>query len=250
MTENPIVILPLLFIVAALYSSVGHGGASGYLAVFSLLGYAVGAVVPVVLVMNIIVAAISFLHFRRPGNFQAALLAPFIVSSIPAAYLGGLWRLSSDLFPFVLGVALLAASIRLFGYTPKPRNEKITPGVLWKIGLPIGLILGLVSGMIGIGGGVFLSPVVIFLGLADTKGAAAMSSAFIVLNSISGLIATIGHPITLGAGFFTGCLAAGVLGALLGSNWGALRIHARKLQYVLATILVVASVKLILSFLK
>jgi hypothetical protein len=245
MTDQLVFLLPLLLIVAILYSSVGHGGASGYLAVFSLMGFAPAPLVPIVLTMNILVASISFLHFRKPGKFSFRMLLPFIITSIPAAYLGGLWRLSSDLFPFVLGIALLAASLRLFGFQPKPRAEKLDTASLWKIALPIGLILGLVSGMIGIGGGVFLSPILIFLGLTDTKGSAAMSSAFIVLNSISGLIAGAGHPIAVAPVFFISCVAAGFAGALIGANWGALRMQARKLQYVLATVLVLASVKLI-----
>ena len=247
MNDQLIALIPLFLIVAILYSSVGHGGASGYLAVFSLMGFAPAPLVPIVLTMNIIVASISFLHFRKPGKFSFRMLLPFIITSIPAAYLGGLWRLSSTLFPFILGIALLAASIRLFGFQPKPRAEKLDTTALWKIALPIGFILGLISGMIGIGGGVFLSPILIFLGLTDTKGSAAMSSAFIVLNSVSGLIANSGHPINLDPVFFASCVAAGLAGALIGSNWGALRLQARKLQYVLATVLVLASVKLISS---
>jgi hypothetical protein len=93
MSENLLMAVPLLFIVAALYSSVGHGGASGYLAVFSLIGVTMAPLVPVVLSLNILVASISFLHFRKPGNFSFARLLPFIITSIPAAYVGGMWKL-------------------------------------------------------------------------------------------------------------------------------------------------------------
>lgn len=244
MSENLLMAVPLLFIVAALYSSVGHGGASGYLAVFSLIGVTMAPLVPVVLSLNILVASISFLHFRKPGNFSFARLLPFIITSIPAAYVGGMWKLSGTAFSVVLGVALLSAGLRMFVVSPKLRSIPLEGWPLWRVALPIGLVLGLVSGMIGIGGGVFLSPIIIFLGLTDTKGSAAMSSAFIVLNSISGLVAKAPH-IAIDPMIFGAFLLAGVCGALLGSNWGAFKSQARNLRFALGCVLIFASVKLL-----
>ena len=239
-------VVPLIFIVAILYSSVGHGGASGYLAVLSLIDIATAPLVPLILVLNVLVASISFLNFRKPGDFKLSRLLPFILTSIPAAYLGGMWKVTDAVFSLILGLALLAAGLRLIGVQPKSRKERLEGIALWKIALPIGLVLGLVSGMIGIGGGVFLSPILIFLGLTDTRGSAAMSSAFIVLNSLSGLLGHIDH-ITLSGPVFLSILGAGLAGALIGSNWGAFKLQARKLQYVLAVVLLFASVKLLIS---
>jgi uncharacterized membrane protein YfcA len=239
-----LIALPLLFIVAALYSSVGHGGASGYWAVFGFLGLATAPLVPVVLVMNILVASISFVHFRKVGQFQFRRFLPFVVSSIPAAYLGGMWKVSDAVFPLLLGIALLCAGLRIIGVRPKPRERKLEGKQLWLFALPIGFVLGLISGMIGIGGGVFLSPILIYLGLTDTKGSAAMASAFIVVNSISGLIGRAPH-VSLAAAPFVLIVIAGISGGFVGANWGALRAKSRKLQYVLGTVLVLASIKML-----
>jgi uncharacterized membrane protein YfcA len=239
-----LVALPLLFIVAALYSSVGHGGASGYWAVFGLLGLATAPLVPVVLVMNILVASISFIHFRKVGQFQFRRFLPFVVSSIPAAFLGGVWKVSDTIFPLLLGIALLCAGLRIIGVQPKPSERELSGKHLWLFALPIGFVLGLVSGMIGIGGGVFLSPILIYLGLTDTKGSAAMSSAFIVVNSISGLAGQAPH-VTLAPAIFVLLVAVGIGGGFVGANWGALRAKTRRLQYVLGTVLVLASMKLL-----
>ena len=284
-SDQLLLLLPLIFLVAALYSSVGHGGASGYLAVISLLGFAAKSFVPIVLTLNVLVASISFLHYRRPGAFKFGRLLPFVVTSIPASYFGGMWKVSDASFGIILGIALLAAAVRLIlgsgfrGITKdhdRDELQRITPirnsqfgqpwlpvirNSPWAIGLPTGLILGFVSGMIGIGGGVFLSPVLLFLGITDIKGSAAMASAFIVLNSLAGLV---GHASIVGdARSFSmlqalsmvlpcwhssvALIAAGITGAIVGSRWGASRTEPRTLQYALASVLAAASVKLVLS---
>ena len=237
-------VLPLLFVVAALYSSVGHGGASGYLAVLSFLGIAIPPLVPVVLMMNIIVASISFLHFRKPGDFSIRTLLPFVVTSIPAAYVGGMHKVSDIAFAVILGLALLAAGIRLLGFQATAGRRSFDPKMLWLVGLPVGAVLGLVSGMIGIGGGVFLSPILIFSGLTDTKGSAALSSAFIVINSLSGLAGASSH-FDVSYSVALPMVAAGAVGALVGANWGAMRAQAARLQAVLGCVLILASVKLL-----
>lgn len=266
-TDQLLLLLPLIFIVATLYSSVGHGGASGYLAVISLMGFATKSFVPIVLTLNVLVAGIAFINYRKPGAFEFRKLLPFVITSIPAAYLGGMLKVSDATFEIILGLALLAAALRLLlgtrsgvstskqytlpsvGAGPIPYTQNS-----WLIALPIGLVLGLVSGMIGIGGGVFLSPILLFLGITDIKGSAAMASAFIVLNSLAGLaghaqsiLSPPVHGEGLGEGLFLYCLLAGFIGALLGSYWGARKTQPRTLQYVLASVLVFASVKLLLS---
>ena len=261
-TDQLFLLLPLILIVATLYSSVGHGGASGYLAVISLMGFATKSFVPIVLVLNVLVASISFLNYRRPGKFSFRRLLPFVVTSIPASYLGGMVKVSDITFQLILGVALLAVAWRLVLRTGTgdripgsgkltldnvPRTSDPDTRNLWAIGIPVGLVLGFVSGMIGIGGGVFLSPILLFLGITNIKGSAAMASTFIVLNSLAGLAGHLGtlstiynpNPVTPLA-----FISAGLIGALVGSRWGATRKQPRTLQLVLASVLAFASVKL------
>lgn len=243
--QIPWEIFPFFFFVAFLYSSVGHGGASGYLALFALFGIASPAIAPIVLALNIIVASTSCYNYYRSGFFSARLLLPFVISSIPAAFLGGFVPISQTLFSFILGVALLLAAARiLFPGKTEAGTVKLDNQQLWKLGIPIGAVLGCVSGMIGIGGGVFLSPLLLILGWADMKRTAATSSAFIVLNSISGLA---GHAARgnvdvdnlLPLAFAVAC------GGFLGSRLGAFQFPVRLLQGLLALVLLMAGTKLV-----
>ncbi len=239
----PIHIYPLLFIVACLYSSVGHGGASGYLALFAIFGIVSSALAPIALVLNIIVASTSFLIYHHSGYFTLRLLLPFIVSSIPAAFLGGWITITDEVFGFLLGSILLLTGLRLLFSPVVEKKVQVTGRTIWFLGVPIGLVLGGVAGMIGIGGGVFLSPIILLLGWADVKRTAAVSAAFIVLNSISGLT---GH-IVRGNLIFEPILPIGgivIAGALIGSYLGAKSIPQRYLQLALGIVLVVASLKL------
>ena len=240
------ILIPLFFLVAALYSSVGHGGASGYLALFALSGMAAPSVVPVALVLNITVAAISFFNYWRGGHFSLPLLLPFVVTSMPAAYLGGLMAVGDEAFRLVLGVALLLVAARLLFIRELPqRSGSMSRTQQWALASSIGLVLGLLSGMVGIGGGVFLSPVILFLGWADIKGTAAVSSAFIVLNSVSGLLGHIARGTNIELPIVI-LVAAVVLGGFFGSRLGAQRLSTRHLQLALGLVLVVAGGKLIL----
>ena len=187
---------PLFFIVAMLYASVGHGGASGYLALFVLFGIAQSGVVPIALMLNTLVAGLGWIVYMRRGFFSASLLLPFVIGSIPAAFVGGRIQLSSTAFSLVLGATLVLAALRmLFLREVQPvSNVAVTrQRQVWSVVL--GIILGLLAGMVGIGGGVFLSPILLFLKWADAKQTAAVSSAFIVLSvlivsvSVSGTLA-------------------------------------------------------------
>ncbi len=252
--EQLLLLLPPIFLVAALYSSVGHGGASGYLAVISLMGFTTKQFVPIILTLNVLVATISFLSYRIPGDFSFRKLLPFVVTSIPASFIGGMMKVSDATFQFILGLALIAAAIRLLmpKHAARPNKDlRRFPNVsIWAIGIPIGLVLGLVSGMIGIGGGVFLSPILLFLGITDIKGSAAMASSFIVLNSLAGLAGHVQQitnlPHTLLAELLS-FLIVGLAGAVLGSRWGAIKSKPHVLQYVLAGVLMLASLRLVSS---
>lgn len=246
--------IPLFFLVALLYASVGHGGASGYLALFALFGIASPSIAPMALALNIVVATTSWVCFRQSGYFSAKLLLPFILTSIPAALLGGLITIPKAWFSLLLGLALLLAALRIIflrdiNTTDDRKSRDVVIREMWRWGLPIGAVLGLISGMIGIGGGVFLSPLLLLLRWSDAKQTAAVSSAFIVLNSMSGLS---GHIIR-GNVDWSGTLPLAVVviaGGLLGAQLGALKIRPRMLQGVLAIVLVTAGLKLLSQFIR
>lgn len=245
-------ILPLFVVVAALYASVGHGGASGYIALFALSGAAGALIVPSALMLNVLVASIGFWQFRRVGHFRPSLLLPFAVASIPAAYVGGSLAVGRETIAVLLGIALLLSAWRIF--VVRRKDVGVQPprgGRLWLVAFPSGAALGLLSGLIGIGGGVFLSPLLLIARWADTRQTAAISSAFIVLNSLSGLagqaqgggVARIADT-AVGLSPFA---VAVLLGGVLGARAGARILPVRGVRVVLATVLVLAGGKLIAS---
>lgn len=240
---------PLFFAVAFLYSSVGHGGASGYLALFALLGATTAAIVPVALVLNVAVAGIGFINYWRAGHFSPHLLLPFIIGSVPAAYIGGLIHLPTAAFTAMLGSALLAASLRmLFLKEVKAADANENRQRYWLLRFFIGAVLGLLSGMVGVGGGIFLSPILLFLRWADARKTAAVSSAFIVLNSLGGLAGHVMRDnVTLAPLATLGAVA--LCGGLLGSFVGARRARPRVLQVLLGIVLLIAGGKLLLPLL-
>ncbi|MBU1421629.1 MAG: sulfite exporter TauE/SafE family protein [Bacteroidetes bacterium] len=239
-------VLPLFLIIAFLYSSVGHGGASGYLALFALLGVARSEIAPVVLVLNIIVAVGGFINYYRAKHFNYKLLLPFIIGSIPGAFFGGLIKVPQDVFIIILGGVLLLASFRLLLVKNQleSRWEKVRDRI-FLIGIPVGFLLGILAGITGIGGGIFLSPLLLLMGWADVKKTAAVSSAFIVLNSLSGLFAkvlsyTIHWDIILILGIVV------VAGGQIGSRLGAYKFNPTVLQRLLGAVLLIAGLKMII----
>ena len=239
-------LLPLFFVGALLYSSVGHGGATVYLAILTLCGFPVGPLVTTVLVLNILAAGIAFVNFERAGHLRWRLLVPFVVTSVPMAYLGGLMAMSGRTQQLILGAALLAGGLRLL-LVPKPSVARIPQtGWIFLIGpLLLGAVLGFLAGTTGIGGGIFLSPILLLLGWATVKEAGSVASAFIVLNSASALAAKLPRtPLDLDALF--PLAAAVVAGALVGSFVGARRLPPRVLQALLGVVLLVAAGKALL----
>lgn len=235
----------LIFLVAALYSSVGHGGASGYLAVLSFFLFAPKEMATAALVLNTLVAGTSALTYRRAGHFSFRLLWPFAVSSVPAALAGGLARISPQSYAFLLAAALFVAAMRM-ALVVGPRGQAMgSKAPSLTVALPTGGAIGLLSGIVGIGGGIFLSPLMLLLRWADAKQTAAVSAVFIVINSLSGLIGR-----ALGGNFQIGSLALLVpfafAGGLVGSYFGAWRFSGIVLRRLLAVALVVAGVKLVL----
>jgi uncharacterized membrane protein YfcA len=240
-------LLPLFFAASMLYASVGHGGASAYLAILVLAGFSREAIAPTVLVLNILVALLGNVNYYRAGHFEIRLLLPFILTSVPAAFLGGSMQVSEKTFSAILGLTLLAAALRFIVFTkPIAGRQNLTPGIIFAIGLPVGALLGFLAGLIGIGGGIFLSPLLLLMKWADAKKTAAVSAGFIVLNSISGLAAHLFRG-TLNWSQIGILALAVLLGGGVGSYTGAFRLLPVTLQRLLGIVLLAASAKLLID---
>ena len=239
---EPALILLAIFIVAVLYSSVGHGGASGYLAVMALFAVPQATTRPSALLLNVFVAGVGSIQFYRAGFFSWRTFLPFAITSIPFAYIGGTITLPTTTYKIVLGVVLIIAAIRL-AWNWKSDAETRQPNI-W-IALVIGAIIGLLSGLVGVGGGIFLTPILLLMNWAETKRAAGVSAMFILVNSISGLAGNFSQLISLPANVWF-WVAAAVAGGLIGSTLGAKRFDSLTLRRLLAIVLLFAGVKLIL----
>jgi uncharacterized membrane protein YfcA len=236
-------VLLCIFVGAALYTSVGHGGATVYTAILTLFGFAIAPLVTLVLVMNIVAAAIAWVMFRQAGFLRWRLLLPFLVTSVPFAYLGGLLPLTGRTQTIVLGLALLAGAIRLLVFAKPPSLSVRAEGALYyAIAATLGALLGFIAGATGIGGGIFLSPILVALGWANVKEAASVASAFIVLNSIAGLTARLPRT-PIDPQYMAPFVAVVVVGALLGSFMGARRLPLRAVQISLGLVLLIASAR-------
>lgn len=243
MEAIPLVIILAIFVVAILYSSVGHGGASGYLAVMAFLAVAPEVTRPTALVLNLFVASIATVQFWRAGHFSWKLFWPFAVTSIPFAFIGGMIKLPTNVYKIVLGLVLLFAAFRLAWKFASDDDETREPK-LWMC-LIIGAAIGLLSGLVGVGGGIFLTPVLLLMHWSETKTAAGNSALFIFVNSAAGLAGNNAQVSILPSAAWFWIVAA-VLGGLIGSLLGATKFDSLTLRRVLAAVLLFASVKLIL----
>jgi uncharacterized protein len=234
-------IIPALFIVAFFYSSVGHGGASGYLAVMALAGIDPFIMKSSALILNIFVAGIAFLLFYRAGHFNGKILWQFSVTSIPAAYIGAQIPINPSAYKIILGICLLIAVGRMLLKQGNPENKR--KSLKWPVALSIGAVIGLISGMIGIGGGIILSPLLILFGWASIKEAAGISAAFIFVNSVSGLFGLVQKGFVSDAVMVIWILVA-IAGGTAGSYLGSNRVPSAGLKYVLVNVLCLAALKL------
>jgi len=230
-----------LYLVGFLYASVGHGGASGYIAVLSIFSIPVTTYKPLILILNILVAGMGFFQFRKAGYFRWKLCRIFLITSVPAAFIGSKYSLEGNIYHYLLGLALILPIVKLVGINPKEsettKTVKVLPALL------IGTLLGGLSGMLNIGGGIFLSPVLILLGWANVKEAAAASALFIVLNSFSGLLGSSAALLITPSAINWFIMAAA--GGITGAYWGASRFQHVTVRYLLSAVLAIASVKLL-----
>lgn len=237
----------LIFIAAVLYSSVGHGGASGYLAAMTLVGVALEVMRPAALMMNILVASIAAISFYRAGCFAWSMFWPFAIGSIPFAFIGGTIHLPAHVYRPLLGVVLLAAAARMVVRVGSQRDsDDDSRPPRTPIAITAGAGIGLLSGLTGTGGGIFLSPLMLVLRWAPVRQVAGVSATFILVNSIAGLAGNINSVRLLPAAAI-GWAAAAVAGGAIGSWLGSRKLAPRSLRVILAVVLVVAAAKLIFA---
>lgn len=243
--DSTVVLAATFFVAAILYASVGHAGASGYLAAMGLLGVAPETMRPTALALNILVGSIVTVRFHVAGQVHWRSVLPFVIGSIPMAFVGGGLVLPAGLYKPLAGIVLLVAAGRLAmtagragtSAEPAPRVPAL-PGVV------VGGSIGFLSGLVGTGGGIFLTPVILFAGWSGARSAAGISAAFILANSISGLLGNVAAVQALPPALPI-WLAAVAIGGLIGAELGARRLGTVGLRRALAAVLLVAGLKLI-----
>jgi uncharacterized membrane protein YfcA len=241
--SETLIIAILFFVGAALYASVGHGGASSYLAVMGLFSLAPDVMKPTALALNILVASVATFKFYRAGLFSWRLLWPFAVASIPAAFVGGAVMLPARSYKIVVGVVLLYAAVWMFRSAMRPISKETHSPPLWAAVLA-GLAIGFLSGLTGVGGGIFLSPLLLSMGWAETRATSGVAAPFILVNSIAGLLGHIASVSQLPPNVPVWGAAA-LIGGWIGASYGSKRAPVPVLRQLLSLVLVVAGVKLI-----
>jgi uncharacterized membrane protein YfcA len=245
MPVSETVIIAILFLAgAALYASVGHAGASAYLAVMGLYSFAPSVMKPTALALNILVAAVATFKFYRAGLFSWRLFWPFAVASIPAAFIGGATTLPTRSYKIVVGIVLLYAAVWMVRSSLRPLQATTHSPPLW-VAIVSGLAIGFLSGLTGVGGGIFLSPLILYMAWADTRATSGVAAPFILVNSIAGLLGHLSSVSQLPPNIPVWGAAA-VVGGWIGATYGSKRAPPPVLRQLLSLVLIVAGVKLIL----
>ena len=248
MEEIVVALLALGMLVAAFgYAAVGHGGASAYLAAMGLAGVAPQEMRAIALALNVIVSSLATWKFQRAGHFRWRLFWPFAAVSIPAAYLGGAITLPGQTYKVLVGVVLLYAAWQLWrsGRAGEEMRELSAPPVLW--GMLIGAAMGFVAGLTGVGGGIFLSPLLLMLGWAGTKQTSAVAAPFILVNSLAGLAAIAISRSAALPGYTWFLVPAVLIGGWLGAEYGSRRFANPVVRRMLAVVLGLAGAKMVLA---
>ena len=241
--SETLIIAALFFVGAALYASVGHGGASSYLAVMGLFSFAPDVMKPTALALNIVVAAIATVKFYRAGLFKWDLFWPFAIASIPAAFVGGATSLPARQYKILVGLVLLYAAVWMFRSSLRLVSKEAHIPPLWAAIL-CGVAIGFLSGLTGVGGGIFLSPLLLYMGWSETRATSAVAAPFILVNSVSGLLGHLSSVALLPPNIpLWG--AAAVIGGWIGASYGSKRAPTPVLRQLLSLVLIVAGAKLI-----
>jgi uncharacterized membrane protein YfcA len=235
----------LILAVALLYSTVGHAGASGYLASMALFGIAPAVMKPTALTLNILVALVGTVQFQRAGFFSWRIFWPFAVASIPAAFVGGAITLPVVAYKLIVGVVLLYSAFRLFLTAPRADAVEIRRVPIW-LALVLGAAIGLLSGLTGVGGGIFLSPLLLLMRWAKTRETSGISATFILVNSIAGLLGHVSAVAQVPRQAILVWAPPALVGGWIGSELGTRRLPIAGIRRWLAVVLILAGVKLIL----
>jgi uncharacterized protein len=245
LTFDDITLTALILIAAVLYSSVGHAGASGYLAAMALFGLTPEVMRPSALTLNVLVASLATYRYTRVGQNDFKLLLPFVIASIPASFIGGMIHLPANVYKPLIGIVLLLSAVQLFRTA---RRSAASDGMTKTPPLPLALAtgagLGLLAGLSGTGGGIFLSPALILMHWAPTRCVSGISASFILANSIAGLLGNLSSVQALPSAlpFWA---AAALLGGWLGTHLGTRRLTIPGIRYLLALVLVIAGGKML-----
>ena len=240
-TENIFIFLLILPFVSFFYASVGHGGASGYLALMAIFSVTPELMKPTALLLNLFVAAIAFYYYYKEGYFNKKLFISFAVASIPMSIIGGYIEVDTTIYKKILAVLLLFAILKMLNIFGK-ESAIIRDIKLWQ-GIVVGGIIGFFSGLIGIGGGIILSPIILLFHLGKMKEAAAVSALFIWVNSAGGLIGQLSSGVNLNMQSF-GLVAIALIGGVFGAYYGSKKLNNQNLRYLLATVMAIACFKL------
>ena len=234
-----------MLVAAFGYASVGHGGASAYIAAMALAGIAPAEMRPIALLLNILVSSLGTWKFHRAGFFRWRLLWPFAVVSIPMAYVGGAITLPGQAYKILVGVVLLYAAWQLWrsGKSGEEMREVREPPLLWA--MLIGGAMGVLAGLTGVGGGIFLSPLLLMLGWAGTKQTSAVAAPFILVNSLAGLAAVFIAKSAALPTYVWFLVPAVLIGGWLGAEFGSRRFANPVVRRVLASVLALAGAKMI-----
>lgn len=239
--EYVYIFLLILPIVSFLYASVGHGGASGYLALMAIFSVTPELMKPTALLLNLFVAAIAFYYYYKEGYFNKKLFISFAVASIPMSIIGGYIEVDTTIYKKILAVLLLFAILKMLNIFGK-ESAIIRDIKLWQ-GIVVGGIIGFFSGLIGIGGGIILSPIILLFHWGKMKEAAAVSALFIWVNSAGGLIGQLSSGVNLNMQSF-GLVAIALIGGVFGAYYGSRKLNNQNLRYLLATVMAIACFKL------
>jgi uncharacterized protein len=235
----------LIFVAALLYASVGHGGASGYLAAMALVGVSATVMRPSALALNVLVSAVAVVRFYKVGAFSHRLFWPLAVASVPCAFVAGSLTLPSHFYKPLIGAVLIYAAAQSLRTAKASVSVQLEPVRMWLL-VVIGVCLGGLSGLTGVGGGIFLSPILILRRWAQTKVVSGVAAAFILVNSLAGLAGLATKGLTLPPAFVFWAAAA-LVGGYLGAEMGSKRLGNPNIQRLLALVLIVGGVKMITS---
>jgi uncharacterized membrane protein YfcA len=244
-TESDILLAGLIFVAAALYSSVGHAGASGYLAAMALFGLPQAVMRPTALVLNILVATVATARFAKAGYFRWKSFWPYAAASVPLAFVGGGISIPGNVYRVLIGVVLIWSAFMLVWRSRSVEGQPNPQPPIWTR-LGIGGGIGLLSGLTGVGGGIFLSPVILLKRWELTKTTSGIASAFILSNSVAGLAGQLSATVSLPPAlpmWAGAALVGGWIGSTLGSRW----LNVPAIQRLLALVLLVAGLKLALT---